>query len=459
MFKNLIMWILNNVFHIQTQTTQKEVEDNTKYALDYENIDDINFNAIFSNKLANYTIGDSELDIIGENERAKILSKVSKSMWKKMSKIVSMAFGYGGVLLIPYVQGAKLHYNIVSQNRLTIDMMDGEDITGATILAEKKTIQGTIKSTIYYRWTNYQVKNGNIEITQEFSNEEGKKIPAPDFWKNIPTKMEITGVDRCLFGYIKSPINNRRGNDKYGVPITYGCDATILEIKNTLKQLAREYELKQAFVGIDDTLFNGNNKASDSGLFKKFSTDSEDFFQVFDPEFRNYMDRLEELYRRLEHEVGTSGGILSQVQTANATATEIKRAMYDTFVLISQMRANIEKALEDFFYSCDVLSNAYNVTPQGEYDINYDWEDGLVEDSNETFSRMITAESKGIISKAEIREWLHPEETLEESQEAIDEIQEQNPSIEDLLGTREDLGNNKEDKKGNSEDKKKNIKE
>ena len=409
MFKNLIMWILNNVFHIQTQTTQKEVEDNTKYALDYENIDDINFNAIFSNKLANYTIGDSELDIIGENERAKILSKVSKSMWKKMSKIVSMAFGYGGVLLIPYVQGAKLHYNIVSQNRLTIDMMDGEDITGATILAEKKTIQGTIKSTIYYRWTNYQVKNGN---------------------------MEITGVDRCLFGYIKSPINNRRGNDKYGVPITYGCDATILEIKNTLKQLAREYELKQAFVGIDDTLFNGNNKASDSGLFKKFSTDSEDFFQVFDPEFRNYMDRLEELYRRLEHEVGTSGGILSQVQTANATATEIKRAMYDTFVLISQMRANIEKALEDFFYSCDVLSNAYNVTPQGEYDINYDWEDGLVEDSNETFSRMITAESKGIISKAEIREWLHPEETLAESQEAIDEIKEQNPNIEDLLGTK-----------------------
>ena len=44
------MWILNNVFHIKTQTTSKEIEDNEKYANVYEEIDSINFNAIFSNK-------------------------------------------------------------------------------------------------------------------------------------------------------------------------------------------------------------------------------------------------------------------------------------------------------------------------------------------------------------------------------------------------------------------------
>ena len=59
MFKNLIMWILQNIFKIPTQTTQKEVEENQKYASEYERIDDINFNSIFSNKLANYVINDS----------------------------------------------------------------------------------------------------------------------------------------------------------------------------------------------------------------------------------------------------------------------------------------------------------------------------------------------------------------------------------------------------------------
>ena len=41
MLKNLWMWILTNVFKIQTQTTQKEIDDNSKYALEYQRIDDI----------------------------------------------------------------------------------------------------------------------------------------------------------------------------------------------------------------------------------------------------------------------------------------------------------------------------------------------------------------------------------------------------------------------------------
>ena len=56
MLKNLWLWILTNVFKVQTQTTQKEIEENSKYAKLYESIDDINFNAIFSNKLANYKV-------------------------------------------------------------------------------------------------------------------------------------------------------------------------------------------------------------------------------------------------------------------------------------------------------------------------------------------------------------------------------------------------------------------
>ena len=32
MLKNLWMWILTNVFKTQTQTTQKEIDDNSQYA-------------------------------------------------------------------------------------------------------------------------------------------------------------------------------------------------------------------------------------------------------------------------------------------------------------------------------------------------------------------------------------------------------------------------------------------
>ena len=434
MLKNFIMWILN-IFGIQTQTTQKEMDDNEKYAISYEAIDDINFNSIFSNKLANYVINDSNVNITGENKRSELLNKVTQSMWKKAKKITAMSFGYGGVILVPYAKNGKIYYSIVSQNRLTIDEMEGENITGATILADKKVVQskmGTPK--IYLKWTNYQVKNGNIVITQKFSDGDGNTIPIPEFWKNIKEVQVITGVDKVLFGYIKSPINNRKTNDKYGVPITYGCDETIAEIKTTMNQLYREYKLKETFVGADSTMFDGKDALPSNGLFRKIDSGEDTFFEVFDPAFRPYTDRLEELYRRLEHEIGTSAGIVSQPQTQNATATEIKRSMYDTFTIVDDMRSNVEKGLENFLYSANVLANAYGLSPQGEYDLSFDWDYSLLEDTQETFSQLITANSKGIISNVEIRQFLKPDETIEDSEKAVAEIKSNEPSVADLIG-------------------------
>lgn len=434
MLKNIFLWILQNVFKINTETTQKEVEDNQKYAAEYERIDDINFNSIFSNKLANYVINDSNVNLTGENARTELLDKTTQSLWKKAKKVVSMGFGYGGVIIVPYVKGGKIYYSIVPQNRLTIDMTEGDNITGATVLAEKKVIQGTINSKTYLRWTNYKVENGNITITQQFSDEEGNKIPTPDFWQNIQEVQVITGVDKVLFGYIKSPINNRKSVDNYGVPITYGCDSTINEIKDTMKQLYREYKLKEAFVGADSTMFDGKDALPKNGLFKKIDSGDDTFFEVFDPSFRPFTDRLQELYRRLESEIGVDAGFISEKATQNATATEVRRSMFSTFALIDDMRTNIEKAIDDFLYSANVLANAYNLTPQGDYEVGFDWDYSLLEDSQEAFTQLITAQSKGIVSEVEVRQWLKPDETIEDSEKAVAEIKASEPTVNDLFG-------------------------
>ena len=399
MLKNIFMWILTNVFKVQTETTQKEVADNQAYASNYEDIQNINFNAIFSNKLANYTINDSDINIEGENVRADLINKTAQSMWKKMKKITSMALGYGGVLVVPYVKTGKIYYSLVPQNRMAINKMEGDIIVSATILAEKRTISTQSSNLVYLRWTDYTIENGNLIITQEFTDENEHKIAVPAFWKNIQQKQVITGVDRVLFGYIKSPINNRKSNDKYGVPITYGCESTIKEIKETLLQIAEEYDLKRCFVGVDVAMFNGENKLPTNGLFKKLDTNKDEFFEVFDPAFREtaLFARLQELYQRLEKQIGTSKGILSEVETQNATATEIKRAMYDTFVIVDDMRALIEKGLEDFFYSCNVLANAYNLSAQGEYSVNYNWSYGLIEDPAQEFSQLMQGYNAGVI--------------------------------------------------------------
>ena len=440
MLKTIWLWILSNVFHIKTETKQTEIEDNQKYANEYERIDEINFSAIFSNKLANYVISDSNMNILGDNDRVELLSKTGQSMWKKMKKYVSMSFGYGGVFIVPYVKKGKLYYSIVPQGRVTIDETEGDLITGATILAEKKEVtsnMGQVKS--YIRWSNYKIQNGNIVIEQKFTDEMGHPIPTPDFWKNIMLKQTIMNVDRVLFGYIKSPVNNRKANDKYGVPITYGCDDTIAEIKETMKQLLDEYRAKKNFIGVDATLFNGKNGLPENGIYKKFDfgNEGESKFEIYDPAFRPYTERLQELYKRLEHEVGTSYGILSEVDSVNATATEIKRSMYDTFTLCDDMRTSVEKAMDDFFYSCNVLANAYNLSSQGEYEIDFDWSYSLLEDTESEFSHLMQGLSKGIVKKEEIRQWIYPDEDIEDSKKAVEEIKKENPDVKEILGVKE----------------------
>lgn len=433
MFQKFIMWIFR-LFNIQSQTTQKEVEDNQKYAVEYERIDEINFNSIFSNKLANYVINDSNVNITGENARVELLDKTIQSMWKKAKKITSMGFGYGGVILVPYVKSGKIYYDIVSQSRVTIDEVEGENITGATIIADKKTVnKGIGNSKTYYRLTNYKVRNGNIEITQKFTDENGHEVAVPDFWKNIELKKVITGVDRALFGYIKSPINNRKTDDKYGVPITYGCDSTIAEIKETMKQLYREYKLKEAFVGADSTMFNGKDSLPLNGLFKKVDAGDDNFFEVFDPAFRPFTERLQELYQRLEHEIGTSRGILTDPLSSYQNTDETRRAMQDTASIIDAMRKNIEKGIEDFLYSANVLANAYNLTPQGEYKVEYDWSYYFIESTMDTWNQLLTGFNNGVVSKEELRAFIYPSETDEVREKVLNQIKEEEPSVEKIL--------------------------
>jgi len=93
------------------------------------------------------------------------------------------------------------------------------------------------------------------------------------------------------------------------------------------------------------------------------------------------------------------------------------------------MRTNVEKGLEDFFYACNVLANAYNLSPMGEYNVSFDWSYSLLEDTQAEWSQMIYALNNGIVSKIEVRQWLKPDETLEESEEAIKNILKEEPDI------------------------------
>ena len=121
----------------------------------------------------------------------------------------------------------------------------GDRITGAAILADSILR----KERRYYRWVDYSLDDsGSHWIRNRASSSEGVvPLSAVEEWAGIPEDLRISGVDRLLFAFIKSPIDSRQVQDLYGVPVTYGCEEIIREIQETLSQIRQEFELKKSF--------------------------------------------------------------------------------------------------------------------------------------------------------------------------------------------------------------------
>ena len=443
--KNVWVKILA-LFGIKTMTTDQEYTDNQLYESNYESTRRINFNSIFSNKISNYVCSESAISIEETDKRSMLLSNTIQLIDKDKKRLVNRMLGTGGIVLVPYVYKNEMLYKAVPQFRLSINEKQGNKITNATLLADVKVIKDGFTTKSYYRWQNEEIKGNNIYITQKYTDENGATILKPDVYKDIQDEVIIQNVDRCLFGYGKSPVDNRRNHNDYGVPITYGCSATINEIYECLDQIRSEFKNKEAFIGVDYTMFKTNDKTGqlelpNNHMYRKFNSDAngKDFWEVFDPAIResSYYARLQELYERLEKEVGTSKGILSTPETVNATATEIRKAMYDTFTIVEQTREQFERCIEDFIYACQVMANYYNLTPMSEVEVNYDWSYDLLENTQETFSQLVQGKNLGVIDEVELRQFIIPSETLEQAEAKIKEIKENNPSAEDLLGIRE----------------------
>ena len=153
------------------------------------------------------------------------------------------------------------------------------------------------------------------------------------------------------------------------------------------------------------------------------------------------------MFARLEKAIGTSRGILTDPLSTYQNTDETKRSLYDTLSIMNAMRENIEQGLNDFFYSCDVLANAYNLAPAGKYEIKYDWDFGLIESSLETWQQLLTGYEKGVVKKEELRQFIYPSEDIKVTKKIIKELEEKNPSIQQILGTNNlEISDNKEEK-------------
>lgn len=434
MLDRLIDWV-RKLFGIK-RTDPPDGPD--KHAKRYEDIREENITAKISNKLANFVFSDSVINVDGAGRRAELIRESIEKLMDDAGWITAQAFGKGGKVIVPTVIGDKIKIQAIDQNRMDIRRMDGGRILEATLVNDCARQDDKR----FFLLADYAVgEDGTQLIRYRAVGENGEETEKSMIraWQNVADEITIGNTDRVLLAFLPCPTDNRRDRKRYGVPITYGAEKEMAELTEHANIYRREYKLTRAMLGLDASLWSMANRNIDA--IRKTVQDGDDPFipietsslgekspwMHFAPAIRyEAMEgRYNSLCRKVEKACGLSQGILTERQNMNyANKDEVRAAMYDTFCVVKAMRRNWEKALGDLAYAIDVLAERFSITPagaRGSWELQYDWDTSLIESTTEAFTQTMEGHAAGVISDAELRQWLRGG-TIEEAEKALEEI-------------------------------------
>lgn len=268
----------------------------------------------------------------------------------------------------------------------------------------------------------------------------GKQISLKDVpeWASLQETTVIEDVDRLLFAYFRMPEANTV--DPYSPLGVSGYSRVVQLIKDADMQYSRmlwEFEGGELAIDVDrDALKfvtdpNGEGKSelpkTQQRLFRKVDLNAEDTYEVFAPSLRDVslVHGLNTILIRIEDATGLSRGTLSEINSAEAkTATELKILKQRSFATNADIQQALQAALEDTIYVMDVYSTLYDVTPAGDYEVSFEWDDSIIVDSESELSKRITLMQNGLASKLETRMWYFGE-TENQARSALRQIDEE----------------------------------
>ena len=298
--------------------------------------------------------------------------------------------------------------------------------------------------TIYTRLERHTVKGRDVEITQRafkstMEDNLGVEISLTDVerWSSLQEKAIVKNVDGPLFGWYKvAAANNVDIDSPLGASVFAKAIDVIREADMQYSRILWEYEGSELAIDVDPTALRP--KRTEGGgvempklnqrLFRQVDIDKgdRDLYEVFSPNIRDasLLNGLNQLMIRIEDLSGLSRGTLSDANVEARTATEIKIIKQRSYTTISDNQAALERCLKDVVRVMNKYATTYNLAPEGEYEVSFEWDDSILTDTDAQMQEYLMMLNAGIISRAEFREWYFGE-TKAQAKAAIESITEE----------------------------------
>ena len=193
-----------------------------------------------------------------------------------------------------------------------------------------------------------------------------------------------------------------------GVSVYSRAINDIKEADNQWTRLLWEFEGSELAIDADITLFKKDDKGNyefpkgKDRLFRMMDLDDNaEKYKVFAPAIRdeNFINGFNAILRRIEFNVGLAYGTLSDPNTVDKTAEEIKASKQRSYSTVSDIQKSLQTALEQLVYAMDVMAQLSGLSGRKKYEMSFDWDDSIVIDKEQELASMQQDAVAGFIRK------------------------------------------------------------
>ena len=214
---------------------------------------------------------------------------------------------------------------------------------------------------------------------------------------------------------LRTPMVNCVDGSSDAVSVYAAAVGLIHNINRNEFQLCGEFDRGESRIAVsaDVLKFKDGNKAIEDNIFVGLDDDPETIgFNIFSPTLReaSFLARKQEYLRNVENIIGLKRGLLSEVEAAERTATEITSSAGDYNLTIIDFQQMWEKSVQEAMRVCGILGHLYKVTgaqdiPEDAVTIN--WGNGVLYDEAKVYAEMKEQVSMGLLQPERLVGWYY----------------------------------------------------
>ena len=409
-------------------------------------------------ELARLSTVEMEVEVIGESNRAKLISETVDKVVDDLPIQTEYAGAMGGLILKPYIDGDYIAVDYVQADNFFPVAFNSRGEMTAVIF--KETIYK--ESDVYTRLEYHEQTNDNYRVTnrayQKSRNSKQKTIGEPipldsvPEWESLDEESTMGAINKPLYAYLKMPIANTVDTTSHlGMSLIGRAESLIVQAEHFWNSIKWEYDSKETAIDLNETMLkpvyseDGLRYDVPEGkerLFRTYDANKmgdETFYKVYSPEIRSedFTKRYNQILQKIEFATGISYGTISDPNIIAKTATEIKSSKHRSYSMVASIQTSIEKALIDLIDAIDTYCDLYNLA-FGEYETRIEFGDSVLVDTEKESAVRMQEVASGLLRPEEYIKWRYGYKTDEEARKIMPSYSEIAEEITDDLSYTEE---------------------